>query len=126
MEERSLNLGISVISNPGWVTIGKIDYNGLVWRIIIPAPAEKSFNPIPLSSIEVEIPPRCPNCETEIEELSNHSGRVVWRCVRCGFKKRNRDGYFTEKHRAEKIARRELEDEIFAKSLAAYKRYRYI
>jgi ribosomal protein L37AE/L43A len=107
---------IFVISTPifGLVTIGKLNYAGLVWVIRAPAPALwKSFTPseISPSSIEVETPPRCPKCGTEIEESHSFWGGYIWRCVRCDFKKRNRNNYYREEERAEKVARREWEEQ---------------
>lgn len=109
--------GVFVISTPafGWVTIGKLNYAGVVWRVSIPAPAPgESFNPLKItpSSIEVEIPPRCPKCETELEQSHSFWGGYIWRCVRCGFQKRNRDSYYREKDRVEKIARRDWERQL--------------
>jgi len=104
-----------VTSTPlfGWVTIGKLNYAGVVWRVrapALPVPWE-SFNSsrISPSSIEIEIPPRCPKCETELEESHSFWRRYIWKCVRCGFQKRNRDSYYREEDRVEKIARREWE-----------------
>lgn len=107
--------GVFVISTPvfGWITIGKLNYAGVVWRIRTPAPDPwKSFNPsrISPSSIEVETPPRCPKCETELEQSHSFWGGYIWRCIRCDFQqKRNRDSYYKEGERAEKIAGREWE-----------------
>jgi ribosomal protein L37AE/L43A len=104
-----------ITSDPpfGWVTIGKLNYAGVVWRVREPASPVpwEPFNSsrISPSSIEVEIPPRCPKCETELEESHSFWGGYIWKCVMCGFQKRNRDSYYREKDRVEKIARREWE-----------------
>jgi ribosomal protein L37AE/L43A len=114
LQELDAGPGIFVISTPafGWITIGKLNYAGVVWRVRAPAPDPwEPFNPskISPSSIEVETPPRCPKCETEIEQSHSFWGGYIWRCVSCGFQKRNRDSYYKESERAEKIARREWE-----------------
>jgi ribosomal protein L37AE/L43A len=106
--------GIFIISTPlfGWVNIGILNYAGVLWRVCAPAPAPwESSDPLKISPsrIEVDTPPRCPNCETEIEESHSFWGGYIWRCVNCGFKRRNRDSYYRERDRAEKIARREWE-----------------
>lgn len=110
---QKLNAGprIFVISTPvfGWITIGKLNYAGVVWRVRAPAPEPwKSFDPssISQSSIEVETPPRCPKCETELEQSHSFWGGYAWRC---DFQKKNRDSYYREAERAEKVARREWE-----------------
>jgi len=106
--------GVFVISTPafGWITIGKLNYAGVVWRVRAPAPSPwESFNlsMISPSNIEMETPPRCPKCETELEQSHSFWGGYIWRCVGCGFQKRSRDSYYKEGERAEKIARREWE-----------------
>jgi len=114
LQELNAGPGIFAISTPafGWITIGKLNYAGVVWRIRAPAPTPwESFNPLRISpsSIEVETPPRCPKCETELEQSHSFWGGYIWRCVGCVFLKRNRDSYYKESERAEKIARREWE-----------------
>jgi len=114
LQELDSGPGVFVISQPifGWVIIAKFNYVGLIWKVRAPATAPwESFDPssISSSSIEIETPPRCPKCETEIEQEHSFWGGYIWRCVRCGFKKRNRDSYYREQERAEKIARREWE-----------------
>jgi len=112
---------IFVISTPpfGWINIGKLNYAGVVWRIRASAPPPwESFNPLRVSpsSIEVETPPRCPECETELEESQRFWGGYIWKCVGCGFLKKNRDSYYKESKRAEKIARRKWEKQKYDSS----------
>ncbi len=65
---------VSVTPEYEWITIGKLDYAGVVWRVRTPAPASwEYFNPS-TSRIKVETPPLCPKCETELEE-----SRSFWR-----------------------------------------------
>jgi len=108
------NSGIFVIPNPfwKWIPIGELNYAGVVWIFCAPAPDPwEDLNPsrIYSSSIVVKIPPRCPRCGTEIEESHSFWGGYIWRCVKCGFRKRNRGSYYKESDRAEKIAKREWE-----------------
>lgn len=110
--------GVIGISTPafGWIPIGKINYAGVVWHVRVPASSPwESFNPsrVPPSSIEIEIPPRCLKCETELEQSHSFWGGYIWRCVGCGFQKRKRDSYYQEGERAEKIARREWEKQKY-------------
>jgi ribosomal protein L37AE/L43A len=114
LQELDAGPGVFVVSIPTseWVIIGKLNYAGVVWRVRAPALATReSFNSsrISPSSIEVETPPRCPKCGTELEESRSFWGGYIWKCVGCGFQKRNRDSYYREKDRVEKIARREWE-----------------
>ena len=114
LQELNAGPGIAILSTPayGWINIGKLNYAGVIWRVQVPAPAPmEAFNPLKIhpSSIEVETPPRCPKCETELEQYHSFWGGYIWRCVGCGFHKRNRDSFYKESERAEKIARREWE-----------------
>jgi len=107
--------GISgfVITTPysGWVTIAKLNYVGVLWRARAPAPDPRGIYPPTIlpSEIEIELPPRCPKCETEIEQSKSFWGGYMWKCFGCGFKKRNLVSYFQEAERAEKIVRRKWE-----------------
>lgn len=91
----------------GWRTMGKLPYKDVIWDIQVPT--ELSPSQTDPSDVEVKTPPRCQKCQTEIEEKRNFWGGFIWTCVRCGFKKRNKDSYYTESDRAEKIAKREFE-----------------
>lgn len=104
--------GVLVWPTHGWTVIGKRNYSGVVWRICVPAPSPwRTFDPsrISVSSIDVETPPRCPDCETELEERHSFWGAYIWRCVKCDFKKRSWDSCHKVAKRVEKIARREWE-----------------
>jgi len=97
----------------GWISLGELPYRGVVWRIRVDAPGSSGAsdpNEIDLSTIEAEVPPKCPECQTEIEESRSFWGGYLWRCVNCRFKKRNRDSYFRTQARVEKIARRRFEE----------------
>ena len=106
------------ITNPlyGWKNIGKLEYAGVLWRLRAPGPETfKNFDPsdVSPSDIEAEIPPRCPKCETELEQSNNFFGGYIWKCVNCGFEKKNKYSYYKESDRVEKIARRDWEKQNF-------------
>lgn len=104
---------ISIISVPygGWRNIGKLKYADVIWIVRAPAPPWYELNPEPITphDLDIDTPPRCPKCETEIEQAQSFWGGYVWKCVKCGFQKRNRESYYKEEERAKKIARREFE-----------------
>jgi ribosomal protein L37AE/L43A len=113
---RKLNdssLPFAMISSPpyGWKEIGEIEYKGVVWKIKLAVRSIRSEN-IRLSDIEVGTPPRCPKCKTEIEQKHVLFGRYLWYCINCSFKKRSGESYYIEADRAEKIARRKVEEEF--------------
>lgn len=104
---------ISIISVPynGWMNIGKLPYAGVIWIVRAPKPSELDLEPpeITASDLDLETPPRCPKCETEIEQSRSFWGGYIWKCARCGFHKHNRDSYYREEERARKIAKRDWE-----------------
>ena len=91
----------------GWVPLGEIEYNEVIWRFR--SPKSTPYGDYSKSDIDVETPPRCPNCETELEQSNSFWGGYIWKCLVCDFKKRNRESYYTEEERVKKIARRNLE-----------------
>lgn len=100
----------------GWIAIGEQEYAGVIWEVRVPKPDpyfsayfSKGVPRISPSEIDIATPPRCPNCGTELEQSRSFFIGYVWKCVRCGFKKRNRDSFFGEAERVERIARREWE-----------------
>lgn len=105
----------------GWVDIrAAIDYAGVKWRIIAPAPRPgEIFNPVmvPPSMIEVRTPPRCPKCGTELEESRRFWGSYIWKCVSCGEEIKNRDSYDRVVERVKKIVRCNWEKMIESKSI---------
>jgi ribosomal protein L37AE/L43A len=106
--------GIQIVDYPvfGWITFGEMGYAEVIWRMrsYAPSPGE-IFDPnkINTNAIKVETPPRCPKCKTEIEENSSFWGGYVWKCVGCGYTKRNKASFYDEADRAERVARRQME-----------------
>ncbi|MBC7349958.1 MAG: hypothetical protein H5U05_08295 [Candidatus Aminicenantes bacterium] len=105
---------ISFIKIPpwGWENIGNISYAGVKWVIIVPAQPLKTLSVhhnISPEDLEIKIPPRCPKCETELEQYKSFIGGFIWKCIACGFKIRSHNDFFKEAERAKKIAKRQLE-----------------
>ena len=101
----------------GYTKIGTIKYAGVKWQIKapVPSPTLPFLDPSQpsLSSIEVGLPPLCPNCQTELEESKRRIlPGYTWRCVNCGFTKNNRNSFYQEKDRVKRIARSEIEKQI--------------
>jgi hypothetical protein len=105
-------VAVSVVSLYGTVSIATVDRAGVLWGVHAHRPSPFPFEPSDIhpSSIYVIPPPTCPKCETELEESHSFWGGYVWRCVRCGFKKRNQDSFSREAERAERIARRKWQE----------------
>lgn len=86
-------LGFSVISAPayGWTKIGTLSYKGVKWHVRVPTPGPLFCQPPSSSDVDIQTPPRCPKCETELEESCHMLWGFTWRCVGCGFKKHNKE-----------------------------------
>jgi hypothetical protein len=94
----------------GWQSIGEISYEGVIWKIRTPNqylnfPDRFEEEEI---DIDVEIPPRCPNCKTKLEK-SDKIYWYTWQCVRCNFKKRTWNNFSKIQERVEKVAERDIE-----------------
>lgn len=96
----------------GWKTIHKIKHAGVNWHVRIPVDdyALKDRERPTVSDLDIEIPPRCPECGTKIEETESFWPGYIWKCVKCGFHKRNRDSYLKEERRVTNLAERWFEE----------------
>ena len=104
---------VSVVSTPafGWMDIGTYTYKGVKWTVQKPAPSPFSSDEgltLSPNEIEVELPPRCPICGTELEEKKRFLWGHKWFCVGCKFTKVNSESYYTESERVERIIRRDI------------------
>lgn len=96
----------------GYTRVGTLPYKGVVWRYQIPAPPPSERLTIAearSARVELDIPPRCPKCDTELEEIETFFGRFRWSCLRCGFRRKNNLSFYHEAMRAEKLAQSEWE-----------------
>jgi ribosomal protein L37AE/L43A len=103
---------------PALQKVDAIAYQGVTWDILAPArhPLEKPADyarRLPTVG-GARIPPKCPKCGVELEEKEGLLYGHIWKCVACGFKKRNRDSFSTEAGRAEKIWRAKAEADAAA------------
>lgn len=95
----------------GWETIDTIKYAGVIWNVRVPIQASsfKIKRVLTAHDLDIEIPPRCPNCKTELKPRKSFWWWYVWKCVKCGFRRRNRDSYYEEAEQVAKIARSKFE-----------------
>lgn len=107
------SVGVARIPVYGISKLAEFEYCNVKWDICYPNSSPYGLGPavriIP-EDITVRIPPRCPKCGTELEESNNFWGGFTWKCVRCGFSKRNKDDQYIESDRAERIAKRLYEE----------------
>jgi hypothetical protein len=100
------------LSRHGYQEISSLNYEGVKWRVLAPPRTlwEMTPNKFDLTPKGIRIgPPRCPKCETEIEQTKSFWGGYIWTCPLCGFKKRSGVSYSVIGLRAEKIAQRQME-----------------
>jgi len=95
----------------GWRTIDTIKYAGVIWNVRVPVTdcTFKLKEVLTPHDLDIETPPRCPNCRTELEQAQSFWGWYVWKCVHCGFHRRNRERYYKEAERVGKIVRSKFE-----------------
>lgn len=111
-------VGAFSVSRWGYEDIGAIDFGGVKWRVIAPLPPPPSLHRGPdltPSRIRISTPPRCPVCETKIEESKSFWGGYVWNCPSCDFKKRSWRSYHRVEDSVEKIAQRWVEKQFYEK-----------
>ena len=93
--------------------VGEIKYNDVIWTIFIPKElfgGPFSKKEIDKDYIEISTNPLCPKCKTELEERQNILWGFNWKCIKCGFNKKNRYNIIFEKERALKIAKSEWDN----------------
>ncbi len=84
-------------------------------RIPAPAPWDTLTKSKAQSSrVDIELPPHCPKCDTELEETETFFGNNLWKCIRCGFSCKNKLSFYREALRAEKLAQSSWEKESTA------------
>ena len=96
----------------GWETINKIEHAGVIWQVRVPIRTStiRGRETRTLDDLDVQIPPRCPDCGTKLDETKSLCFGYVWECVECGFRKRNRDHFSREERRVIKRAERWFEE----------------
>lgn len=100
----------------GYIEIAEAEVFGLKWRIKTPAPPPLWFRGMEISletvhpnEIKIDHPPRCPKCGTELSEKVIFWGKYLVECIGCGFKKKNRESFYSMSDKVERIIRREVE-----------------
>ncbi len=93
--------------------VNQLKYADVIWVVLVSVNIENAFDLDPEritpQDLYIDIPPRCPNCETEMEQNPSILIGYSWKCIKCGFKKHNNYSFSTEAERARKIASRKLE-----------------
>ncbi len=97
----------------GWLT-SEFEYASVAWRIHVPVPGPLTTRAdLEPDTLEVETPPRCPECGVELVESRRSwvRGRK-WSCDGCGFVVNHQSSFYVVRGTVERIARRDLEREV--------------
>jgi hypothetical protein len=102
----------------------EIHYADVVWscRVHMSAPGGLSWRGAAPDDVLVDGSPRCPKCRTELEERPRRVWRgYTWLCVQpgCGFTRRSRESFAESIGRVEKIACRQVEENVSAEQAKA-------
>jgi uncharacterized Zn finger protein (UPF0148 family) len=117
-KEKIKQIGSTPPAPPALQKIDAVAYQGVTWDIFAPVqhpheqPADYARR-LPRAG-EARYPPKCPKCGVELEEKKGLLFGHNWRCVACGYKKRNKDPFSVEAERAEKIWRAKAEADAAA------------
>jgi hypothetical protein len=122
-KEKIKQIGSAPPAPPALQKIDAVAFQGVTWDIFAPVrhPLEKPADyarRLPTAG-EARYPPKCPKCGVELEEKKGLLFGYNWRCVACGFKKRNREPFSIEAERAEKIWRAKAEADAAALAAGA-------
>jgi ribosomal protein L37AE/L43A len=120
IEEENSSSGVMIFSVPfgGYIDFAEIELFKVKWRILLPAPDPYSsfekfdHDNISPKQIEIDTPPRCPKCGTELEERRSFFGKYNWNCVGCGFNTKNSENYYAISEKVKKIVKRQFEKKI--------------
>ena len=102
---RRSSFSASVVYVPpfGWEPVAELNHGGVLWTVRAPKThfvritEEPRIDP---QRLNIQTPPKCPECKTELEEDRAFFGGHLWTCIRCEFRKRNKDDYYKEADRA--------------------------
>jgi len=110
--DKNRNRALIYYDQSNYAEISEIKYQGVIWKIIVsPDWTGKILELSNYSSedIDINFSPRCPDCGTKLEEREGLICGYIWKCVKCGYKTRNKDSSYIERTRVKKIAESEWE-----------------
>jgi len=94
-KEKIRQIGSAPPAPPALQKVDTMAYQGVTWDVVAPVqhPLEKPADyarRLPTTG-EAKMPPKCPKCGVELEEKEGWIYGYIWRCVACGFKKRDKE-----------------------------------
>ena len=98
-----------------WEELRRVAYKGAIWVVqrdaLGPEAQQRAAGHDPGGAQRrVLIPPRCPQCEAELEESRRLFRGYAWRCGGCGFGTESKDSFSQAKEQVERLQRRLQED----------------
>jgi ribosomal protein L37AE/L43A len=103
-------VGFAMSYNDEWIDIEDINYKDVIWKVKMLKRGRSTG--LHDNDINVDIPPRCQKCGTKLEQSRTYFDKFIWKCVSCGFSKKNDDSWYVERDRVEKITQREVEKSL--------------
>ncbi|MFY0544942.1 hypothetical protein [Brevibacillus sp. H7] len=122
-ENSSLPMFAVVRSVRTWTDLGYEEFFGVRWRVrFVSNPyynrgfSEETLESS-LSKIDVQSPPLCPHCDTELYEKSDFWGtplwgKYIWYCVGCGFKVRSKQKFYEAVEKVKRIVKGKARREV--------------
>jgi len=100
---------------PSWEELRRVAYKGAIWVVqrdaMSPEAKQQAAGDYPGGSQRrVLIPPKCPQCEAELEESRRLFRGYAWRCGGCGFRTESKDSFTETKAQVERLQRRLREE----------------
>ena len=115
-ERNDNSLGIAQTPEWGWKYVEKELYKKVIWSPRFPlfwGPEDEfKLNKYVLDYLEIEFPPRCPLCKTELIENKTIFGWYKWKCINCGFVTRKIYNFSYHANQLERIVRRKIEKQL--------------
>ncbi len=114
-DRRRRTRGMGVYVAPSQMTearqIGEYPFAGVKWRVVervhvLDDPFERGIH---LDRLEVQTPPRCPTCGTELNKSQRYWGSWDWECPGGDFSVRQSRDYELVAHDVLKLVRRDIE-----------------
>ena len=99
---------------PSWEELRRVAYKGAIWVVqrdaMSPEAKQQAAGDYPGGSQRrVLIPPKCPQCEAELEESRRLFRGYAWSCG-CGFRTESKDSFLQTKAQVERLQRRLREE----------------
>jgi len=100
----TLHSGPTQADNTSYQELGEHLYQGVLWPVLQRATLRSDVVPSP-DDFRVDIPPRCPNCKTDLDERKIFGGRLVWSCPRGDFRTTSSISYLAMQETVQKLVR---------------------